>query len=102
MKILDFDLKIDNEELLFSKSTGNRFSRTFQVFYDGNRYHLRFLRFERTDPLISEKAKGIKQKRYLVEKKEYFFDKLDNIDFNKLPFKDLTGKFDIKVILEKS
>ncbi|CDL86643.1 hypothetical protein [Xenorhabdus cabanillasii] len=102
MKKLDFDLKIDHEKLLFSKSSGNRFSRTFQVFYDGRRYHLRFLRFERTDPLISEKEKGIKPKRYLVGKKEYYFDNLRNIDFDKLPFKDLTQYFDIEAAIENT
>lgn len=86
---------MNNKKLIFSRSKGNKISRTFKVFFDENlkSYELIFFLFDRTDPLIKDKLKGVRPKRILLDKKVFFFDDLRNVDFSRLPSRDLTSRF---------
>lgn len=82
-----------NSNLIFSRSKGNKISRSIKVFFEHDRYKLVYMRFDRTDPLIKDKLKGVKPKRILLDKKVYYIEKLSMINVDTLPSKDLTTKF---------
>lgn len=81
------------KNLIFSKSRGNKISRSIKVYCQGESYKLIYMKFDRTDPLIKDKLKGIKSKRILLDKKVFYIDNLSFIDINKMPSKDLTKEF---------
>lgn len=85
-------MEIENN-LIFSKSKGNKISRSIKVFFQGDSYKLIYMKFDRTDPLIKDKLKGVKSKRILLDKKIFYIDNLALIDIDSLPSKDLTLEF---------
>lgn len=81
------------KKILFTKSKGNKKSRTLKVYFDGSEYTLSFYYFDRTDPLIIEKAMGIKPKRILIKERTFTFNSLESVDYENLPNQDLVSFF---------
>ncbi|EGY28700.1 hypothetical protein Rin_00013610 [Candidatus Regiella insecticola 5.15] len=67
---------------IYHKKSGSKLRKMLTVYSDGEKFQLRFLIMDRTDPTRLEKANGIKPKRIILMDKEFFFDNMKDLRSN--------------------